>query len=389
MIKIGITGQSGFIGTHLFNTLSLFKDKFILIPFEDNYFNETSKLESFIKECDVIVHLAAMNRHSNPEVLYRTNIELVQKLISAFERTSSRPYVIMSSSLQEFLDNPYGKSKREGRELFNKWADKTNAMFTGLIIPNVFGPFGVPFYNSVISTFSYQLVNNLEPKIEIDNQLSLIYVNDLVNFIIELIEKYGSLAQAIKNRKSREDNLDYPPRILNINPQASYKVSELLEKLQGFKEIYYQNSIFPDLSNYFDLCLFNTFRSYIPLDNYPRLFKVNADERGIYVEWAKSVSKGQSSYSTTKPQIIRGNHFHLRKVERFTVIEGNASIKLRKYGTTEVIEYILDGDEPAFVDIPIWFTHNITNIGDSNLITLFWTNEFYNPGDPDTYYEPV
>ncbi len=389
MIKIGITGKAGFIGTHLFNTLSLSKDKFILIPFEDNYFNETSKLESFIKECDVIVHLAAMNRHSNPEVLYRTNIELVQKLISAFERTSSRPYIIMSSSLQEFLDNPYGKSKREGRELFNKWADKTKAMFTGLIIPNVFGPFGVPFYNSVISTFSYQLVNNLEPKIEIDNQLSLIYVNDLVNFIIELIEKYGILAQAIKNRKSREDNLDYPPRILKINPQASYKVSELLEKLQGFKEIYYQNSIFPDLSNYFDLCLFNTFRSYIPLDNYLHLYKINPDERGIYVEWAKSVSMGQSSYSTTKPQIIRGNHFHLRKVERFAVIEGNASIKLRKYGTTEVIEYILDGDEPAFVDIPIWFTHNITNIGDSNLITLFWTNEFYNPGDPDTYYEPV
>lgn len=389
MIKIGITGQSGFIGTHLFNTLSLSKDKFILIPFEDNYFNETNKLESFIKECDVIVHLAAMNRHSNPEVLYRTNIELVQKLISAFERTSSRPYVIMSSSLQEFLDNPYGKSKREGRELFNNWADKTNAMFTGLIIPNVFGPFGVPFYNSVISTFSYQLVNNLEPKIEIDNQLSLIYVNDLVNFIIELIEKYGILAKAIKNRQSREDYLDYPPRILKINPQASYKVSELLEKLQGFKAIYYQNSIFPDLSDYFDLCLFNTFRSYIPLDSYPRLFKVNADNRGIYVEWAKSLSMGQSSYSTTKPQIIRGNHFHLRKVERFAVIEGNASIKLRKYGTNEIKEFILEGNNPAFVDIPIWFVHNITNIGDSNLITLFWTNEFYDPGDPDTYYEPV
>ena len=295
----------------------------------------------------------------------------------------------MSSSLQEFLDNPYGKSKREGRELFNKWADKTNAMFTGLIIPNVFGPFGVPFYNSVISTFSYQLVNNLEPKIEIDNQLSLIYVNELVNFIIELIEKYGSLAQAIKNRKSREDNLDYPPRILKINPQASYKVSELLEKLQGFKEIYYQNSIFPDLSDYFDLCLFNTFRSYIPLDNYPLLYKINPDERGIYVECAKSLSKGQISYSTTKPQITRGNHFHLRKVERFAVIEGNASIKLRKYGTNEIKEYLLDGNLPSFVDIPIWFVHNITNIGNSNLITLFWTNEFFDPSDADTYFERV
>jgi len=389
MIKIGITGQSGFIGTHLYNTLSLFPDKYSLIPFEDNYFNQNILLESFVQECDVIIHLAALNRHSNPEVIYNTNIELVNKLISSLESTSSKPYIIMSSSLQEFLDNPYGKSKREGRELFNQWADKNNAMFTGLIIPNVFGPFGIPFYNSVISTFSYQLINNLEPKIEIDNKLNLIYVGDLVNFIIELIEKYGPIAQIIKIEKSLKSNNNYPPRILQIKPQASYKVSELLEKLLSFKEIYYKDSIFPDLSDYFDLCLFNTFRSYIPLDNYPLLYKINPDERGIYVECAKSLSKGQISYSTTKPQITRGNHFHLRKVERFAVIEGNASIKLRKYGTNEIKEYLLDGNLPSFVDIPIWFVHNITNIGNSNLITLFWTNEFYNPSDSDTYFEKV
>lgn len=295
----------------------------------------------------------------------------------------------MSSSLQEFLDNPYGKSKREGRELFNQWADKNNAMFTGLIIPNVFGPFGKPFYNSVISTFSYQLINNLESKIEIDNKLNLIYVGDLINFIIELIEKYGPIAQIIKIEKSLKSNKNYPPRILQIKPRASYTVSELLEKLLSFKEIYYKNSIFPDLSDYFDLCLFNTFRSYISLDYFPRLYKLNPDDRGVYVECAKSLSKGQSSYSTTKSQITRGNHFHLRKVERFAVIEGNASIKLRKYGTNEIKEFVLDGNNPAFVDIPIWFVHNITNIGNSNLITLFWTNEFFDPSDADTYFERV
>jgi len=389
MIKIGITGQSGFIGTHLYNTFSLFPDKYTLITFEDNYFNQNNLLESFVEECDVIIHLAALNRHSNPEVIYNTNIELVNKLISSLESKSSKPYIIMSSSLQEFLDNPYGKSKREGRELFNQWADKNNAMFTGLIIPNVFGPFGKPFYNSVISTFSYQLINNLEPKIEIDNKLNLIYVGDLVKFIIELIEKYGPIAQIIKIEKSLKSNKNYPPRILQIKPRASYTVSELLEKLLSFKEIYYKDSIFPDLSDYFDLCLFNTFRSYISLDYFPRLYKLNPDYRGVYVECAKSLSKGQSSYSTTKSQITRGNHFHLRKVERFAVIEGNASIKLRKYGTNEIKEYLLDGNNPAFVDIPIWFVHNITNIGNSNLITLFWTNEFYNSSDSDTYFEIV
>ena len=389
MIKIGITGQSGFIGTHLYNTLSLFPDKYTLIPFEDNYFNQSKLLESFVQECDIIIHLAAMNRNSDPELIYKTNIELVKKLILALEKTSSKPYIIMSSSLQEFLDNPYGKSKREGRELFNQWADKNNTMFTGLIIPNVFGPFGVPFYNSVISTFSYQLVNNLEPKIEIDNKLNLIYVGDLINFIIGLIDKYGPIIQGIHINKSLGTNDEYPPRELQIESQASYKVSEILEKLQYFKEIYYQKNIFPDLNDYFDLCLFNTFRSYISLDYFPRVYKLNPDDRGVYVEWAKSLSRGQSSYSTTKPKITRGNHFHLRKVERFAVIEGNASIKLRKYGTNEIKEFVLDGNNPAFVDIPIWFVHNITNIGDSNLITLFWTNEFFDPSDADTYFERI
>ena len=389
MIKIGITGQSGFIGTHLYNTLSLFPDKYTLIPFEDNYFNQSKLLESFVQECDIIIHLAAMNRNSDPELIYKTNIELVKKLILALEKTSSKPYIIMSSSLQEFLDNPYGKSKREGRELFNQWADKNNTMFTGLIIPNVFGPFGVPFYNSVISTFSYQLVNNLEPKIEIDNKLNLIYVGDLVNFIIGLIDKYGHLIPRLNTNKSLSTNDEYPPRELQIESQASYKVSEILEKLQYFKEIYYQKNIFPDLNDYFDLCLFNTFRSYISLDYFPRVYKLNPDDRGVYVEWAKSLSRGQSSYSTTKPKITRGNHFHLRKVERFAVIEGNASIKLRKYGTNEIKEFVLDGNNPSFVDIPIWFVHNITNIGNSNLITLFWTNEFYDPSDADTYFERV
>ena len=152
--KIGITGQTGFIGTHLYNTLGLNADKYERIAFRDEYFQKEETLDAFVKQCDVIVHLAAMNRHNDPDVLYRTNIELVQKLINSMERTETKPYVIMSSSLQEERDNLYGRSKREGRKLFNKWADRNNAAFTGLIIPNVFGPFGVPFYNSVISTFS-------------------------------------------------------------------------------------------------------------------------------------------------------------------------------------------------------------------------------------------
>ena len=194
MVKIGITGQAGFIGTHLYNTLSLNKEKYECIPFKDEYFQREETLDAFVKQCDVIVHLAAMNRHNDPDVLYRTNLDLVAKLITSLERTDSRPYVIMSSSLQEERDNLYGRSKREGRELFQKWADRNGAVFTGLIIPNVFGPFGVPYYNSVISTFSHQLMISEEPRIEVDAALKLIYVGDLVKEITDLIDAYADIS---------------------------------------------------------------------------------------------------------------------------------------------------------------------------------------------------
>jgi len=399
MIKIGITGQAGFIGTHLYNTLSLHPDKYIRIPFKDEYFQSEESLDTFVKKCDVIIHLAAMNRHNDPDVLYKTNIELVQKLIDSMERTNSKPYVIMSSSLQEERDNLYGRSKREGRELFNQWADRNNAKFTGLIIPNVFGPFGKPFYNSVISTFSYQICNKQEPKIEVDNELKLIYVGDLVEEIINLFpadnaEKNADYADKENNENTEnattEDTEEcIQSRVLEVQYRAKYKVSELLDKLKAYYETYVVKGIFPDLTDWFEVCLFNTFRSYLPKEHFPVKYNKHSDDRGIYVETMKFMSHGQVSFSTTLPRITRGNHFHIRKVERFAVIQGKASIKLRQYGTDEVIEYILNGDEPAYVDMPIWYTHNITNIGDNGLLTMFWINEFYDPNDPDTYYEPV
>ncbi len=390
MIKIGITGQAGFIGTHLFNTLSLHPDKYIRIPFRDEFFQSEEALDAFVKQCEVIVHLAAMNRHNDPNVLYKTNIELVQKLIASMERTKSKPYVIMSSSLQEEQDNLYGLSKKEGRELFNQWADRNGAKFTGLIIPNVFGPFGVPFYNSVISTFSYQICNKQEPKLEVDNELKLIYVGDLVKVVLDLFPADYANTEDTENTENTEGTEGWlPTKVLEVPYKAKYKVTELLDKLQGYYDTYVVNGIVPDLADWFEVCLFNTFRSYLPKEHFPVKYHKHSDQRGIYVETMKFNSRGQVSFSTTLPGITRGNHFHTRKVERFAVIKGKASIKLRKYSMDEIIEYILDGEEPAYVDMPIWFTHNITNIGDTELLTMFWINEVYDPNDPDTYYEPV
>ena len=369
MIKIGITGQSGFIGWHLYNFLKL-KEDVKLIEFDKNYFCNREKLDEFVLQSDVIVHLAAMNRAKNSRHLYDTNILLVQQLIDACERTNSRPHILLSSSIQEDSDNAYGKSKKGGRILLEDWSKRSGGIVTSMLIPNVFGPFGRPNYNSVVATFCHKITRNEVPVIYKDAQMGLIYIGGLV----------AKISDFIRNRKSGK---------IIIKPFHKISVSALLKKLQNFKQIYMDNGEIPCLDEPFDLALFNTFRCYIPDKHFPFMFTKYADNRGSFVEVLRANSKGQYSYSTTVSGITRGNHFHTRKVERFVVISGKARILLRKIGTKEIIEYILDGDTPSFVDIPIWFTHNITNIGKMELITLFWINEPYDPLDADTYYEDV
>ena len=372
MIKVGITGQAGFIGTHLYNYLGLKKDEVTRVPFEDSIFSDQTRLEIFVRQCDVIVHLAALNRHHDPKTIYDTNISLVKKLISALEKTNSKPHILFSSSTQEVRDNIFGKSKREGREIFAQWAGKNGALFTGMVIPNVFGPFGMPYYNSVVATFSHQLTHDEEPKIEVDALLKLIYIGDLVNVVYELI----------RNKTSEKE--------FRIQHTTQIKVTEILSLLKGFKSGYYERGIFPNLDDPFERNLFNTFVCYMDIENhFPVKLKQSIDERGSFVETVKLNSGGQVSFSTTKPGITRGNHFHTRKAERFAVIKGKALIQLRRIGTDNVLNFELDGNEPAYVDMPVWYTHNITNIGDDDLYTIFWINEFFDPGDPDTFFEKV
>ncbi len=372
MKKIGITGQSGFIGTHLFNFFGLKKDEVIRIPFSDDFFDSTEKLEQFVSQCDVVIHLAALNRHNEPQNIYDTNMLLVKKLIMALEKTGAKPHILFASSIQEERDNLFGKSKREGRELLARWAEKNDALFTGLIIPNVFGPFGKPYYNSVIATFCHQLTHNEIPRIEIDASLRLIYIGELTQIIWEII-------------MSGYTNAEY-----KITHTQEKKVSDLLQIIKLYKDTYFDNGIFPELKNTFEVNLFNTFRCYMDISNYyPVRLTRKTDIRGSFVETIKANTGGQVSFSTTKPGVTRGNHFHTRKIERFAVISGEARIQLRQIGTNKIISFDIQGDEPAYVDMPVWYTHNITNTGNNELYTLFWINEFFDPNDPDTFYEEV
>ncbi|MBN8458961.1 MAG: NAD-dependent epimerase/dehydratase family protein [Verrucomicrobia bacterium] len=376
MKKIGITGQAGFVGTHLFNTLAHFPEEYERVPFDDAFFADQVRLEEFVSECDVIVHLAAMNRHNDPQTLYETNLRLVNQVIGACEKTGAKPHILFSSSTQEERDNLYGKSKREGRELFEQWARRAGARFTGLVIPNVFGPFGHPYYNSVVATFCHQLTHGEQPRIDVDGEINLIYVGDLVRAILEMIGQAAAGGDCVER--------------VQVPHQATIRVTELLSKLSGFKEDYFDRGVFPDLSDPFERDLFNTFVCYIDHKAlYPVPLKLHTDARGSFVETVKLKTGGQVSFSTTVPGVTRGNHYHIRKAERFAVIRGKARIELRRLGTDQIMSFELDGGSPSYVDMPIWHAHNITNIGNEDLFTIFWISEHYDPSDPDTYFETV
>lgn len=372
MQTIGITGQNGFVGTHLYNTISLLKEEFKLVPFKNEFFENADLLADWSSQCDVIVHLAAMNRHPDPQHIHDTNIKLVNDLVAALEKAGKTQHVLFSSSTQEQRDNLYGKSKKTGREVLQQWSTRNNAIVTGLIIPNVFGAYGKPYYNSVVATFCHQLCNQEIPKIDVDGDMKLIYVQELVMEIINAIR-----------RKTNEAAYVVPHT-------SECKVSELLKLLEYYKATYLEEGIIPSLKNRFELNLFNTYRSYINLEEYyPRHYQQHIDDRGKFVELIRLEQGGQVSYSTTKPKITRGNHFHTRKIERFSVIKGKALIQLRKYNTEEVLNFELDGEQSSYVDMPIWYTHNIKNVGEDELLTVFWINEFYDPNDPDTFFETV
>lgn len=246
MIKVGITGQTGFLGQNLYNTLSLYKDKCEPVMFHDDYFYDEAKLVRFTTLCDVVVHFAAMSRHTDPNAVYTTNMDLVKKLICALEKTNNKAHILYSSSIQEDMDTPYGRSKKEGRELLSKWCEKNGSLFTGFIFPNIYGPLCRPYYASFVATFCHQIIHNDNPKIEIDRTMALLYVSEAMHIIIE----------AILNKT----NSAY----YKVKPTSYQTVSDVLKLLISFKKVYIENKTIPEFKNSFEKNLFDTFKSYIP-----------------------------------------------------------------------------------------------------------------------------
>lgn len=365
-MKIGITGADGLLGWHLSCHLKGIKDIQIFRA-DRSYFSDIQKLNDFVQNCDVIVHFAGMNR-GDDQVIYDTNIELTKKLLEACQSSKQRHHFIFSSSTHIYKGTLYGKSKQECTRLFREYAKQTGSAFTNLILPHIFGEGGKPYYNSAIATFCHQISKGEQTQIIHDSELELLHAGKVADLIYNVI-KTGAVDEIVPN---------------------GYKilVSEVLKKLKDFDSLY-KAQITPCLREEVDLQLFNTYRSYLYPDYYPVELKLHSDTRGSLFEVTKGYSENQVFISTTHPGIIRGNHFHLKKIERFCVLQGEAKVRIRRLYSDEIKEFHLSGNQPNFVDIPTLHTHHIENVGGTSLLTLFWANEIFNSLQPDTYFEPV
>jgi len=364
-MRVGITGVVGMIGTHLRAFLQ--SRNIPVVPCPDEFFSAPAQLDRFVSSCDAIAHLAGMNRGQEDEILH-TNIHLTQALTDACDRTNTSPHILFADSIHKTRGDAYGQSKTQCAEMLQTWADRTSARFTDLVLPNVFGEGTRPFYNSVVATFCHQIANEQKPTILVDVEMELLHAQD-----VALI-----LNDAIHASSTGE-----------VRPQGTrLHVSDLLERLQEMDRSY-RAHVFPRLENDFALALFNTYRSYLYPAHYPVRIPQNQDPRGILVETVKSHNGGQCFVSWTHPEVTRGNHYHLCRLERFLVLQGLGLLRIRKLFSKEILNFTLDGSTPAYVDIPTLHTHSISNIGSETLITLFWSHQLLDPTHPDQFPEEV
>jgi len=367
---IAVTGAEGFIGRHVLDRLRR-EPGLRGVPTGRADFGSRERLVEVLRGCSAVVHCAGVNR-GEPENVESGNPALAGQLVAALEVVGGRPRVIYTTSTQERLDNPYGRGKRRAGEILGEWGSRSGAPVVSLVIPNVFGGGGRPFYNSVVATFCHQLALGEEPQIKEDRRLPLVYVNRVADRLVELATSPDLRSGALE---------------LPADVQAS--VSEVLTLLRRFRTFLVDRGAVPALGNRFELELYHTFRAYLGPKALEWKSEPRTDARGTLFEIFKQAQGGQTFFSTTKPGIIRGNHYHTRKIEKFCVVKGSAVIRMRRIGTREVIEFPVSGAAPAAVEMPVYHAHHIENTGEGELVTLFWSNEVFDPADPDTFAENV
>jgi UDP-2-acetamido-2,6-beta-L-arabino-hexul-4-ose reductase len=366
-LKVLVTGSNGFIGKNLCARLEESGNIFLLkydLGMDDN------KLFEFLNDAEIIYHLAGSNRPEVVSEFESVNLGLTEKIIDHLIKIKRKPKIIFASTTQAVLENPYGISKYQAEESLFKFSEQQKANIKIYRLANVFGKWCRPNYNSVVATFCHNIAYDLS--ITINNpetKLNLIYIDDVINnFISDLdtIENIGN------------------HKYYSVEPVFQITLGYLAEKLYSFKDMRDFLSI-PDMSDLFTKYLYTTYLSYLPSDKFNYKLISKFDDRGSLTELLKSSNIGQIFISKTKAGITRGNHYHHTKVEKFIVLNGKADISFRKINGIEIIKYSVSGDNIEVVDIPPGYTHNIQNIGDEEMIVLFWSSEIFNPNKTDTF----
>lgn len=371
-MKILVTGADGFIGKNLIAQLKSLAEHEIFCYDKDTGLD---LLEKYCSECDFVFHLAGVNRPEDPAEYMEGNFGFTSQLLSLLKKYKNVCPIMLSSSIQAELDNPYGKSKKEGEDLLRTYGIEAGAQVLIYRFPNVFGKWCRPNYNSAVATFCYNTAHDLPVQVNgRETKLNLVYIDDVVE----------ELLQALRGSENREQD-----GFCHVKTVHVATLGEIVDLLNSFRESRTTLQI-PDMTDgSFSKKLYSTYLSYLPAEKFVYPLKMNIDNRGSFTEIIRTVNSGQFSVNIAKPGIEKGNHWHNTKNEKFVVVSGNALIQFRTPGSDEIISFHVSGEKIEVVDIPVGYTHNIINEGDTELITFMWCNECFNPEKPDTFFLKV
>ncbi|MCM3722108.1 capsular polysaccharide biosynthesis protein CapF [Solibacillus isronensis] len=369
-MKILVTGANGFVGKNLVAELKNIGDNEI---FEITRESDYSLLEKYTKECEFVFHLAGVNRPKDEDEFMKGNFGLSSQLLQLLKKHKNKAPVLLTSSIQAEKDNPYGRSKKAGEDLLFDYFKETDVKVYVYRLPNLFGKWSKPNYNSVVATFCHNIAKGADIQINNpDTELNLCYIDDVLEEFL----------RALEGKPTMQGDFCIVSETHNI------KLGELGDLINGFKKSRKNLSI-PNMENALTKKLYSTYLSFLPEDQFSYDLKMNSDHRGSFTEFMRTPERGQVSINVSKPGITKGNHWHHTKNEKFLVVSGEGLIRFRKIDSNKIIEYRVSGKNLQVVDIPTGYTHSIVNVGENDLVTVMWANECFDPEKPDTYFVEV
>ncbi len=382
-MKILVTGAKGFVGRNLVSQLHNIQAGKArnydmsgedLTVYEYDMDSTPSELDAYCRQADFVFNLAGVNRPKEPSEFMTGNFGFASTLLNTLKKYGNTCPVMISSSTQAALDNPYGDSKRAGERLMFDYAKETGAKVLVYRFPNVFGKWCRPNYNSAVATFCNNIAHDLPIQVNDPSvMMNLVYIDDVVD---ELIAALGGK----EHRKG--DYCEVP--VVHI-----ISLGGIVELLKSFRQMHANLSV-PDLGDAFTKKLYSTYLSYLPKERMSYPLKMNMDERGSFTEIIRTSECGQFSVNISKPGVTKGQHWHHTKNEKFLVVRGHGLIQLRKIGTEEIIDFEVSGEKMEVVEMIPGYTHNIVNLSETeDLVTFMWCNECFDPERPDTYFEKV